>query len=121
MLKMGGGCVLGTAVFYKHCLYAVSGMDKQIIIANMIADTTPEAEALLLQLLRQMPVRRKLQLMSQLNEMTRTLALGSLRQQYPQATEDELRRLLADCLLGAELAALVYGPRPRLRGTADGI
>ena len=87
----------------------------------MLSDTTPEADAVLLQLLRQTPVWRKLQLMSGLNDMTRILALGSLRQQYPQATADELHRLLASRLLGQELATAVYGPPPDLTGSADAI
>jgi len=39
-----------------------------------------------------------------------TLALSGLRQRHPQASEDELRRHLADLWLGPELAARVYGP-----------
>ena len=78
----------------------------------MLSDTTPEADAIRLQLLRQTPIWRKLQLMTELNDMTRIVALGSLRQQYPQAAEDELQRMLADRLLGQELAAAVYGPQP---------
>ena len=87
----------------------------------MLSDTTPEADALIVQLLRQAPVWRKLQLMTQLNDMTRVLALGGLRQQYPTASNDELQRLLADRLLGEELAAVVYGPQPDLEETADAI
>jgi hypothetical protein len=78
----------------------------------MMRDTTPEANAVLLRLLRQAPVWRKLQLVSQLNDMARNLALSSLRTQYPQATETELQRLLAARLLGEELATSVYGPKP---------
>ena len=87
----------------------------------MLNDTTPEANALLLQLLRQAPVWRKLQLMTELNDMTRILALGSLRQQFPQATDDELQRMLADRLLGQELATAVYGPQPELEESTDAI
>ena len=82
------------------------------INVNQLTDTTPEADALLLQLLRQTPVWRKWELMSQLNDMTKSLALGDLRRRYPQATPDELRRLLADRLLGVELAEKAYGPGP---------
>lgn len=73
-------------------------------------DTTPAADAILLALLRQTPVWRKLQLMDQLNAMTQTLALSGLRRQYPHAAEPHLRRLLADRMLGRELADKVYGP-----------
>jgi inactivated superfamily I helicase len=87
---------------------------KQTTLRTMITNTTPEADAVLLHLLRQAPVWRKLQLMSQLNDMARMLALSSLRSQYPQATESELQRLLAARLLGEELAASAYGPGPDL-------
>ncbi len=39
----------------------------------------------------------------------RTLALMGLRSRYPHASETELRRRLADLLLGEELARKVYG------------
>ena len=73
-------------------------------------DTRPEAEAVLIKLLRQAPPWRKLHMVGQLNQTVRTLALSGLRQRYPEATDQELRRRLADLLLGPELAAQVYGP-----------
>jgi hypothetical protein len=75
-----------------------------------LSDTQPEAEALLLNLLRQAPPWRKLEMLGQLNRMARTLALSGLRQRHPQATPEELQRRLADLLLGPALAAQVYGP-----------
>lgn len=77
---------------------------------TMISDTTVEAEQVLVELLRQASIWRKLEMMGQLNAMAKSLALNNLRRQYPQATENELRRRLADRLLGPELAAIVYGP-----------
>ncbi len=76
----------------------------------LFPDTSPEAEAVLIELLRQAPPWRKLHMVSQLNQTVRTLALSGLRQRYPEATSQELRRRLADLLLGPELAARVYGP-----------
>jgi len=73
-------------------------------------DTRPDAEAVLIELLRQAPPWRKLQMVAQLNETVRALALGGLRQRHPQATAQGLKRRLADLLLGAELAAKAYGP-----------
>ena len=55
---------------------------------------------------------RKLELVGQLNAALQALLLSGLRQRHPQATSEELRRLLADLVLGPELAACVYGPRP---------
>jgi hypothetical protein len=77
-----------------------------------LSDTHPEAEQVLIELLRQAPVWRKLELMGQLNAMARSLALNNLRRQYPQATESELRRRLAGRVLGEELATAVYGSLP---------
>jgi hypothetical protein len=76
----------------------------------LFPDTAPEAEQVLIDLLRQAPPWRKLDMVSQLNAAARTLALTGLRQRYPQATPQELQRRLADLLLGPELAARVYGP-----------
>ncbi len=50
--------------------------------------------------------------MDQLNQSVRLLALSGLRQRYPQADPGELRRRLADLVLGPELAERVYGPGP---------
>ncbi len=74
------------------------------------ADTRPEAERVQIELLRRAPAWRKLQMVDQLNQAARMLALSGLRQRYPLATPAELRRRLADLVLGAELAARVYGP-----------
>ena len=79
---------------------------------EMTLDTTPEAEAVLFRLLRETPAWRKWELMEDLNRMARALALAGLRRRYPDAGPEELRRRLADLLLGPELAAEVYGPGP---------
>ncbi len=73
-------------------------------------DTAPEIEAIQIAHLRQMPPHRKMARVSQMCRAVRTLALAGLRQRYPQATPAQLRRHLADLLLGEELAARVYGP-----------
>lgn len=76
----------------------------------LFPDTHPGAEAVLVELLRQAPPWRKLHMVGQLNQTVRTLALSGLRTRYPEATPQELRRRLADLLLGPDLAARVYGP-----------
>ena len=75
----------------------------------LFSDTRPEAEAVLIELLRQAPPWRKLHMVGQLNQTVRTLALSGLRTRHPHASEEELRRRLADLLLGPDLAAQVYG------------
>ncbi len=77
-----------------------------------LSDTHPDIERLLIERLRQMPSWRKMALMAEMNRTVRTLALAGLRQRYPDDTPAQLRRRLADLLLGPALAARVYGPLP---------
>lgn len=79
-------------------------------MAQIFTDTDPKTEAVQLDLLRRASAWRKLEMLGQLNEAAYTLALSGLQQRYPQASPEELRRRLADLLLGPELAARVYGP-----------
>jgi hypothetical protein len=74
-----------------------------------VSDTHPKMEALQIQLLRQASPTRKMEMLAQLNASAHTLALTGLRLRFPQASEAELRRRLADLLLGEELARKVYG------------
>jgi hypothetical protein len=83
---------------------------KECDMSTLFPDTRPEAERVQIELLRQAPPWRKLHMVGQMNQTVRTLALSGLRQRHPQATLEELRRRLADLLLGPELAARVYGP-----------
>jgi len=80
------------------------------------SDTPPEIERILFERLRDMPAWRKLDMVAQLNQAGRDLALIGLRQRYPHASPQEIRRRLADLLLGPELAARAYGPPPTLEG-----
>ena len=73
------------------------------------SDTHPKMEALQIQLWRQASPTRKMHMLAQLNASVRIMALSGLRSRYPQADEAELRRRLADLLLGEELARKVYG------------
>lgn len=75
-------------------------------------DTSPEAEVVLFKLWRETPAWRKLEMMESLNQGARLLALMGLRQRFPDASPDELRRRLAAILLGEDLASRVYGPIP---------
>jgi hypothetical protein len=78
-------------------------------MSALYSDTHPKMEALQIELWRQASATRKMNMLAQLNAAARTLALTGLRSQYPQASEAELRRRLADLLLGEELARKVYG------------
>lgn len=76
----------------------------------LFSDTSPEAEAVLLDLYRQASGPRKLAIVGELYATAKQLMLGGLRERYPEADEAELRRRLADLLLGPELAEKAYGP-----------
>lgn len=78
-------------------------------MASLYSDTHPKMEALQIQLWKQASPTRKMEMVAQLNASVRTVALAGLRSRHPQASEGELRRKLADLLLGEELARKVYG------------
>jgi hypothetical protein len=82
-------------------------------MSTLFPDTNPKAEAVLIRLLRETPSWRKLEMVDQLNQSVKLLALGGLRQRYPHDNEEQLRRRLADLLLGEEMAMKVYGPVPK--------
>jgi len=79
-------------------------------MSTLSPDTSPEAEAVLLEMMRWTPPWRKMEILDQLNAMAREFALVGLRKRFPIAGEAELRRRLADLLLGPELALKAYGP-----------
>lgn len=79
-------------------------------MSTSFSDTSPQTEQVLFKMMRDMPPWRKLEMVGQLNQAVRDLALIGLRERYPNATVEELRRLLADMILGPELALKVYGP-----------
>ena len=78
----------------------------------LVEDTDARAKSLHLELMRSAPAWRKLELVFDLNRTLRALATGELRRRFPNASDDELRRRLADRLLGPALAARAYGPAP---------
>ena len=87
---------------------------------EMNQDTTEKVDAVLFRMWREAPAWRKLELLSGMNHTARHLALAGLRRRHPHASTDELQRLLADLLLGKELALEVYGPIQLKRDTNNG-
>jgi hypothetical protein len=78
----------------------------------MISDTHPDMERLQIDLLRQAPAWRRAEMLGEMYETMKQLALSGLRARHPEADERELRRRLADLLLPADLAVRAYGPPP---------
>ena len=77
----------------------------------LFPDTHPQAEAVLIRMLREAPSWRKLEMVDQLNQSVKLLALTGLKTRYPDESETQLCRRLADLLLGEELALKAYGSR----------
>jgi hypothetical protein len=80
------------------------------IMVDILSDTRPEVTALQLNLLRQASPARKLAMLGQMNQTVKVLALAGLKSRYPGESSNQLRRRLADLILGPELACKVYGP-----------
>jgi hypothetical protein len=81
------------------------------------SDTRPEAEVVLIHLLRETPSWRKIEMVGQMNATVRTIMISGLKNRYPHDPPELLHRRLADLLLGPRLAMRVYGP---LRQEQDG-
>jgi hypothetical protein len=75
-------------------------------------DTSPEAERVLIELLRRAPAWRKLRMVDDTNHSVKDLLLSGLRQQFPSDTPEALRRRLATLWLGTQLSEAAYGPQP---------
>jgi len=86
---------------------------KKPAMSALFTDTHPKMEALQIQLWRQASPTRKMEMLAQLNQLARTLALTGLRSQHPDAGDTELRFMLAELVLGDYMARKVYGERDR--------
>ena len=71
-------------------------------------DTSAEAEAVQIALLRQASPARRVRMVVDLNRMVWSLALNGLRKMHPELAAAEIRLLLAERLLGDTLARQVY-------------
>lgn len=78
-------------------------------MSSLFPDTHPAVEAVLISLLRETPRWRKLEMVDQLNQSVKLMALTCLRQQYPEENDALLHRRLVGLLLGEDLACNVYG------------
>jgi hypothetical protein len=76
--------------------------------SSIINDTSPEAEAVLLKLLCDAPVWRKMELMEQLNQTAINLMMSDIRQQFEGEDNAFLRRKAAERILGREMARLLW-------------
>jgi hypothetical protein len=75
-------------------------------------DTTSEAQQVQFELLRRMPVWKRLALTCELIQATRKLMMADLRRRFPQASEEELQRRLIARLLTRDEVMRAYGFDP---------
>jgi hypothetical protein len=74
----------------------------------LLSDTHPKMEQIQIDIVRQMPSWKKFAIVDDLNETVKLFAISGIKQLHSQATPIQIRRILADLMLGAELASKVY-------------
>lgn len=77
---------------------------------ELMSDTHPTMDDYQIRGLRDAPVWRRLELAGQMYESMKVLMLAGIQKRYPGSDQAEHHRLLADLILGAELAEKIYGP-----------
>ena len=80
------------------------------------SDTSPEAQRIRFELMRKVPVWKRLAMTCELIQATRLLMLADLRRRFPQADEVELRRRLISRLLSRDEVIAAYGFDPVKEG-----
>jgi hypothetical protein len=65
-------------------------------------------EAVQIEMIRRMPPWKKIAVVDSLNETVKTLVISGIKQRHPQATPEQVHRMLAELMLGLELADKVY-------------
>jgi hypothetical protein len=83
---------------------------------SAVLDTDPATERLLTELAQNTPIWKKFKQVGALNRMTRAFAMAGIRQRYPEATEEEVRRRLAAVLFDRETVIKVFGWDPEIEG-----
>jgi len=79
-------------------------------MATLSRDTSPEAEAVMLEVFRAMPAWRRLEILDEACQTATELARAGLRSRHPEASPEKIERLLMDLVLGDELARAAFGP-----------
>ena len=74
-----------------------------------LSDTSPEAEAILCRLYRNMTIAQKAQRVFSAYRMGKMLSMAGIRMNHPDATEEQVWHLWARRHLGEELYGKVYG------------
>lgn len=77
-------------------------------MSALSSDTNPKIEQMQIEFIRRMPAWKKFAMVDGLNETVKTLAMSGIRERHPNATPQQVRRMLAELMLGTELAQKVY-------------
>ncbi len=80
------------------------------------ADTSPEAERILIDAYRRMPPWEKARRMTELIRAVDELARAGIRERYPDAAEDEIRLRLGALRLDADIMVRVFNWDPAREG-----
>jgi len=77
-------------------------------MTTLSSDTHPKMEQMQIELIRRMPAWKKFAMVDDLNETVKTLAISGIKQRHPHASSKQIHRMLAELMLGTELARKVY-------------
>jgi len=77
-------------------------------MSSLFSDSHPKIEKMQIEFIQRMPSWKKFAIVDGLNETVKTLAMSGIKQRNPNATIDQLNRMLAELILGKELAQKVY-------------
>ena len=83
---------------------------------RLFADTDEATERKLIELTRQMPDEKKLRILFSQIETGRQLALAGLKNRYPKALQEELKKRYAALVLDRETVMKIYGWDPEKEG-----
>lgn len=86
------------------------------VMKTLSPDTSHEAEKVMIEGYRKMPVWRKLQQVREMTRLVYELAMNDVRRNYPQADERELKLRLASRWLDPELMRKAFGWDPEKEG-----
>ncbi|HBO33745.1 MAG TPA: hypothetical protein DD636_03250 [Anaerolineaceae bacterium] len=78
-------------------------------MSALYSDTQPQIERMQIEIIRRMPSWKKFAIVDDLNETVRAFALSGIKQSHPNANAEQIRRLLAERMLGTDLMHKVYG------------
>ena len=81
-----------------------------------VLDTDPETERRLIELTRSMPDWKKFRQIAALTEGCRRLAMVGLRERYPTAGEEELRKRFAALVLDRDTVVRMFAWDPEVEG-----